>query len=558
VVFDSAKVALGESGVLTARLSNSQSLIVLTLPLAYTAGEVTLDSVSWVSSRTDYDAYGTSDADSAAGRILVSLSALEEPYISPGEGVLAEFHFSALPGAVDGGSAVLDTAFFPPSNYVIVRNPAHDDLPLYFVPGLIELYQPNRPPVIEVAEQQFVNEGQPLEFSVTVTDLDGDTVSVSAAGLPTTATFTEASAGVYEFSWTPDYVGAMSSAASPFAVTFHGTDGEWPVSKAVQLWVGNVNRTPQLTLPAPVTVDVGDTIKITVGAVDLDADPLAIYCLDRVDGDSLWGANPWTYARPTTEADIGETALRFVCEDDYGASDTVSVDVTVLSIVGYRLQVGNVAGGGGETVELDVSLFTVDSIGGADLLIHYDPTALTFEGIDRTGAGMESWEFFDVSEAGDVAGRNIHIVGIADMDNGIPSPGLPPSDTVLFRIRFTLSIEPQYYGHALPVSFKMVTEDDNVLSTADAVLITQEQIDYVSGTVLIQEPPGLLIGDINLNGIAFEISDAVRLTNYFIYGLNAGLDPVQMANADCNQDGLMATVSDLVYLILVLLDQAGP
>ncbi len=49
-------------------------------------------------------------------------------------------------------------------------------------------------------------------------------------------------------------------------------------------------------------------------------------------------------------------------------------------------------------------------------------------------------------------------------------------------------------------------------------------------------------GDLNLNGIAYEIADAVLYTNYFLYGM-AALDPdpmrreAQIAASDVNRDG---------------------
>jgi hypothetical protein len=62
-------------------------------------------------------------------------------------------------------------------------------------------------------------------------------------------------------------------------------------------------------------------------------------------------------------------------------------------------------------------------------------------------------------------------------------------------------------------------------------------------------------GDINLNGIAYEIADAVTFTNYFIYGMAAftlGDGQGQIAATDVNADGVVLSVADLVYLIRVI------
>jgi hypothetical protein len=67
-------------------------------------------------------------------------------------------------------------------------------------------------------------------------------------------------------------------------------------------------------------------------------------------------------------------------------------------------------------------------------------------------------------------------------------------------------------------------------------------------------------GDVNLNGVANEITDAVVLTNYFIMGLSAFTVNVegQTAASDVNADGIPLTVADLSYLIRIVVGDALP
>jgi hypothetical protein len=67
-------------------------------------------------------------------------------------------------------------------------------------------------------------------------------------------------------------------------------------------------------------------------------------------------------------------------------------------------------------------------------------------------------------------------------------------------------------------------------------------------------------GDININGIAYEIADGVMFTNYFITGVGAFGSHVEgsIAASDVNRDGVPLTVSDLVYLIRVVIGDALP
>jgi hypothetical protein len=68
-------------------------------------------------------------------------------------------------------------------------------------------------------------------------------------------------------------------------------------------------------------------------------------------------------------------------------------------------------------------------------------------------------------------------------------------------------------------------------------------------------------GDININGVAYEIADAVMFTRYFIVGEQvafAGHVDGSIAASDCNLDGLPLSVADLVYLIRVVVGDALP
>jgi len=67
-------------------------------------------------------------------------------------------------------------------------------------------------------------------------------------------------------------------------------------------------------------------------------------------------------------------------------------------------------------------------------------------------------------------------------------------------------------------------------------------------------------GDLNLNGVANEIADAVIYTNYFIYGSSAFIvNPEgQIAASDVNRDGYTLTVADLVYLIRIISGDSAP
>jgi len=67
-------------------------------------------------------------------------------------------------------------------------------------------------------------------------------------------------------------------------------------------------------------------------------------------------------------------------------------------------------------------------------------------------------------------------------------------------------------------------------------------------------------GDLNLNGLPYEIGDFVTFENYFIYGDAVfNINPTEQALAsDVNRDGLLLRVADLVFLERVILGEINP
>ena len=100
----------------------------------------------------------------------------------------------------------------------------------------------NRAPVLASISDQSVNEASVLSFGVSATDADGESLTYSATGLPTGATF----AG-QTFTWTPTY-----DQAGSYTVTFTASDGEDDDSEAVGIVVSNVNRAPELDERSPI------------------------------------------------------------------------------------------------------------------------------------------------------------------------------------------------------------------------------------------------------------------------------------------------------------------
>jgi len=86
---------------------------------------------------------------------------------------------------------------------------------------------------------------------------------------------------------------------------------------------------------------------------------------------------------------------------------------------------------------------------------------------------------------------------------------------------------------------------------------------FRNGWVCIR-PPVDDRGDINQNGVANEIGDAVLFSNFFIYGIDQAFAPpgeqreAQKLATDINDDGIVLTIADLVYLVRIITGDAQP
>ncbi len=103
-----------------------------------------------------------------------------------------------------------------------------------------------RPPVLAAIGAKTVNEDQPLAFTATATDPNGNALTFSAGNLPTGATLSPAGA----FSWTPSFAQGGSNSNVTITVTDNGSPAASDF-EVVTITVGNVNRPPVLSAIGP-------------------------------------------------------------------------------------------------------------------------------------------------------------------------------------------------------------------------------------------------------------------------------------------------------------------
>ncbi len=250
-------------------------------------------------------------------------------------------------------------------------------------------------------------------------------------------------------------------------------------------------------------------------------------------------------------------------------------------------------------------------LGGYDLLIAYDASAVVPLSA-APGNAFEAcgWEYFSYrlganGNCGNACPSGaLRITAIAETNNGAyhPSCFLDGQLGSLADIQFLVSNDRTLECQYVPIRFFWLDCGDNGFAdrSGDTLYVSREVYDFefnnitnnsygfpgyygVKDSCMIGGGPGKprpircvdytnggidivcadsidARGDINLNEIAYEVSDAVLYSNYFVFGLSVFNinQEGQIAASDVNGDGIPLSVADLVYLIRVVIGDAPP
>ena len=127
----------------------------------------------------------------------------------------------------------------------------------------------NDPPVINVASTLQAPENQTYVDNISVSDVDGDTLTISLEGADKDV-FSLDSANDLYFNSPPDYEGTNS-----FNISFSVSDGELTTTKDISVLVTNVNDVPpEITTADAVLSKEMCTLVTTLAATDIEGDDL--------------------------------------------------------------------------------------------------------------------------------------------------------------------------------------------------------------------------------------------------------------------------------------------
>jgi diacylglycerol kinase family enzyme len=183
----------------------------------------------------------------------------------------------------------------------------------------ITIYDKNRKPVLNPIGDKTVKEGDTLQFTVSATDADGDSLTYTAANLPDDSTFTGQT-----FTWNTDYTDAGVYKNVLFKVT--DSKGGWDY-EYIDITVTDGNRKPEFNPIGNKTVKEGDKLTFTVSATDPDNDSLT-YSATNLPDDSTFVGQTFTWQTDHTDADVYEN-IEFKVTDGKGGWDTEAITITV-------------------------------------------------------------------------------------------------------------------------------------------------------------------------------------------------------------------------------------
>ena len=184
----------------------------------------------------------------------------------------------------------------------------------------------NHWPVLSPVGDRMVDEGQPLAFTLSATDPDGDALTYAASGLPSGAAF---DAQTRQFSWTPGF-----DQSGIHGVTFYVSDTAANAdTESIAIDVADLepgsNRTPVLTPTGDQFVRLLETLAFRIEARDPDGDVLTYAASPLPDGasiDAQTGDFEWTPG-PGRQ---GRYMVNFTATDPAGRQAVDNVLISVL------------------------------------------------------------------------------------------------------------------------------------------------------------------------------------------------------------------------------------
>ena len=296
---------------------NGAAIAGVQFDLSFDASLVTVDNITegnLLSSSGASTYFNSGATDNEAGRI----SGVAGVIIIPGETVSTSGTFAivTLTAGNEAGTCPLTL-----SN-VVVGDINGQSIPASLVNDEVAI-SINRPPVLNSIGNKSVNEGQQLQFTVSATDPDGNSLVYSASNLPTGASFNSSSR---TFSWTPTF----TQSTVYYNIRFTVSDGSLSDSEYINITVVNVNRPPVLDPIGNKSVNEGQQLQFTVSATDPDGNSL-VYSASNLPTGASFNSSSRTFSWTPTFTQSGIYYNVKLTSSDGSMSDSEYINITVVN-----------------------------------------------------------------------------------------------------------------------------------------------------------------------------------------------------------------------------------
>jgi len=174
-------------------------------------------------------------------------------------------------------------------------------------------------PVLNLITDQTTNENQLLQFTITGTDPDGDSLTYYSLNLPGGANLNSTTGVV---TWTPLY-----TQSGVYPITFYVTDGNLTANQTINITVNNIDRAPILNTITDQTTNINQLLQFTITGTDLDGDSLTYYSLNLPGGATI-NATTGTFTWTPTYTQSGTYKTNFIVSDGtLSNNETISIIV---------------------------------------------------------------------------------------------------------------------------------------------------------------------------------------------------------------------------------------
>jgi len=322
------------------------------------------------------------------------------------------------------------------------------------------------------------------------------------------------------------------------------------------------NTPPEFQEPTAGTYPINEQFGIcfNVSATDFDDDNM-ILTVDFTPTDYTFeeivnvpGEITYEFCWVPQPGAAGTYPLTFTVNDGNGG--VIDLDL-ILEVTPTQLVIYGDSTLPGTNVSLPVALNNPgmsSAVGAFEILVGWNPMVLTLNSVIRSGR-TGSFEYFHVAPDGGGDGT-VRVVGIADLSFGDVTPPLQPDTGTIFYMDFSVSGDESLIGVDLPVEFINLDLTDNTVTDSTGYLLVRP--DQINGVLSIIGPDDVLTGDINLNGVPYEVGDVVLFVNHIINPSEFPFNAIQREASDVNADGIPETIADLVLLINIVNGSVAP